>query len=241
MNRRASSDFDPVPVRATLPVVGFINCAAIRSRVVFPAPFAPSSATNSPPRISSETFLSATSEPKRFSTLSNAIPIGFAAGPRSEGWELARGSPKAISSAANEVAERCINALALAGIVLFADGARLPPQFETEKAILQLVKAAANLAVNFRSHRCGRRGCRRCLCRSLGSRRFIGISSHAAAGSRRHHLRAPEKIHEPQRKNRSEPAHQNPFQAVEPRRNCRGSRCSRLSAGLRARIHRRIL
>src|SRR5580704_194021 len=137
MNPRASSDFDPAPVRATLPLVGFINCAAIRSRVVFPAPFAPSSATNSPPRISSETFLSATSEPKRFSTLSNTIPVGFTAGPRSEGWELARGSPKAICLATNEVAERCIDALALAGVVLFADGPGLPPQLEAEQAILQ--------------------------------------------------------------------------------------------------------
>src|SRR5580704_3685402 len=241
MNPRASSDFGPVPVRATLPVVGFINCAAIRSRVVFPAPFAPSNATNSPPRIASEIFLKATSEPKRFSTLSKAIPIEFLSGTRSEGWELARGSPKAIYLATNEIAERCIDALALAGIVLFADGPGLPPQFETEKAILQLVKAASHLAVNFRSHRCGRRGWRRCLCRSLWSRRFIGISSHAAAGRRLHHLRAPQKIHEPQRKNRSEPAHQNPFQAVEPRRNCRSCRGCGISSSLRARIYRRIL
>src|ERR1700735_637191 len=154
MNTRASSDFGPVPVRATLPVVGFINCAAIRSRVVFPAPFAPSSATNSPSRIWSEIFLKATSEPKRFSTLSNAIPMEFTVGRRSEGWELARGSPKAISSASNEVAELRVVALPLVGITLFADGARLPPQFETEQAILQLVKAAAHLAVNFRSNRC---------------------------------------------------------------------------------------
>ena len=146
-----------VPVRATLPVVGFINCAAIRSRVVFPAPFAPRRATNSPPRIFSEIFLKATSEPKRFSTLSNAIPIEFPAGPHSEGWELARGSPKAICSATNEIAERCVNALSLAGIILFADGPRLAPQFEAEQAIFQLVKATPHLAVNFRSHRCGRR------------------------------------------------------------------------------------
>src|SRR6202021_4067511 len=140
-----------------LPVVGFINCAAIRSRVVFPAPFAPRRATNSPPRSSSEIFLKATSEPKRFSTLSNAIPIEFPAGPRSEGWELARGSPKAICSATNEIAERCVDALSLAGIVLFADGPGLPPQFETEQAALQLVKAPAPLAVNFRSNRCDSR------------------------------------------------------------------------------------
>src|SRR5579864_4906284 len=153
MNPRASSDFDPVPERATLPLVGFINCAAIRSRVVFPAPFAPSNATNSPPLISSEIFLRATSEPKRFSTLSNAIPIEFPAGPRSEGWELARDSPKAICSASDEVAKRCVNALSLAGIILFVDGPGLPPQFEAEQAILQFVQAAAHLAVNFRCDR----------------------------------------------------------------------------------------
>ena len=144
-------------VRATLPLVGFINCAAMRSRVVFPAPFAPSSATNSPPQIASEIFLKATSEPKRFSTLSNAIPMEFPAGPRSEVWELARGSPKAICSATNEIAERCVDALSLAGVILFADGPGLPPQLETKQAILQFVKAAAHLTINFRCNRCGRR------------------------------------------------------------------------------------
>ena len=34
--------------KATLPLVGFISSAAIRSSVVFPAPLGPSSATNSP-------------------------------------------------------------------------------------------------------------------------------------------------------------------------------------------------
>src|ERR1700746_923054 len=139
MNRRASSDFDVVPVRATLPLVGFINCAAMRSNVVFPAPFAPSNATNSPPRTPRDIFRKATIEPKRFSTFSNVIPIEFPAGPRSDGWELARGSPKALCSASDEIAERCVDALSLAGIILFADGSRLPPQFEAEQAILQFV------------------------------------------------------------------------------------------------------
>src|SRR5271163_1999961 len=42
-------------LKRTAPRVGFISSAAMRSNVVFPAPFGPRSATNSPARISSET------------------------------------------------------------------------------------------------------------------------------------------------------------------------------------------
>src|ERR1700751_5505482 len=133
MNRRASPESGVTPAVAMFSLVGFISRAAIRSNVVFPAPFAPRSATNSPVRISSEIFFKATSEPKRFSTFSKTIPIEFPAGPRSEGWELARGSPKAICSASDEVAERRVDALSLAGIILFTDGRGLAPQFETEQ------------------------------------------------------------------------------------------------------------
>src|ERR1700720_1306306 len=62
-------------VNWTEPRVGFISRAAMRSSVVFPAPFGPRSATNSPARISMETPRSAASEPKRFSTLWNETPI----------------------------------------------------------------------------------------------------------------------------------------------------------------------
>ena len=64
------------------PREGFINSAAIRSRVVFPAPLCPKSATNSPGRISSEMARNAARDPNRFSTFWNEIPK-----PEDEGLE----------------------------------------------------------------------------------------------------------------------------------------------------------
>ena len=110
--------------------------------------------------ISSDTSLSATSEPKRFSTRSKEIPTEFTDGARSTGCTFARGSSKAIRSASDQVAQRRVNALALARVVVFADRAGLATQFEAEEIVLQFVEAAANFAVNFSRNR-ARGSCRR--------------------------------------------------------------------------------
>jgi hypothetical protein len=53
------------PATSTVPDVGAINAASIRSVVVFPAPFGPSSAKISPAASSNETSSTATRSPKR--------------------------------------------------------------------------------------------------------------------------------------------------------------------------------
>ena len=99
-------------------------------------------------------------------------------------WRAVR--PRRSAQPLNKIAERCIDALSLAGIILFGDGASLPPQFQTKQAILQFVKAAAHFAINFRSNRCGRRRrrCRRWLWRLSWEPAFHRHSSHRAAASR---------------------------------------------------------
>jgi hypothetical protein len=52
----------------------------MRNSVVFPAPFGPSSATNSPGRIPIEMPRNATNDPKRFSTPVKEIPTDGDAG-----------------------------------------------------------------------------------------------------------------------------------------------------------------
>src|SRR5271156_2397407 len=130
-------------LKKTEPRVGFISRAAMRSRVVFPAPLGPSSATNSPARISRETPRSAAREPKRFSTFWNETPIRAGAG----GVCVAdRGNARRL--ALHQVAERFFYAGAFAGVIVFADGAGLAAEFEAEHIIFEVVEAALNLLVN---------------------------------------------------------------------------------------------
>src|SRR5580704_10565852 len=114
-------------VNCTKPRVGFISSAAIRSSVVFPAPFGPRRATNSPARISRETPRSAASEPKRFSTLWNETPI------RSGAVGASTGNARRL--ALHQVAEGFFYAGAFAAVIVFADGAGLPAEFEAEDII----------------------------------------------------------------------------------------------------------
>src|SRR5580704_13664698 len=130
-------------VNRTAPRVGFVSSAARRSRVVFPAPLGPRSATNSPGRISSETPRNAASEPKRFSTLSNDTPM--------DAWGAAvcvASTGNASRLASHQVAEGFFDADTFAGVVLFADGAGLAAQFEAEDVIFEIVQAALDLIVN---------------------------------------------------------------------------------------------
>src|SRR6202034_3251054 len=64
----------PPSVYSTLPRVGAARRAAMRNNVVFPAPFGPSTATNSPEWIWSEIPRSAKKDPKRFSIPAKEIP-----------------------------------------------------------------------------------------------------------------------------------------------------------------------
>ena len=102
----------------------------MRSRVVFPAPFGPSRATNSPARISSETPRKAASEPKRFSTLSNETPIRAGVG-----GAVGASTGNARRLALHQVAEGFFDAGAFAGVVFFGDGAGLAAEFEAEDII----------------------------------------------------------------------------------------------------------
>ena len=61
-------------VKRIEPRDGFIRRAAIRNRVVFPAPLCPKSATNSPGSMSSEMARNAARVPNRFSTFWKEIP-----------------------------------------------------------------------------------------------------------------------------------------------------------------------
>lgn len=102
----------------------------MRRSVVFPAPFGPRSATNSPARISRETPRSAASEPKRFSTLWYETPIeaGMAG-------VCVAGADNARRLASHQIAKGLFYAGAFAGIVVFADCAGLAAEFETEDVI----------------------------------------------------------------------------------------------------------
>lgn len=117
--------------------------AAIRSSVVFPAPFGPRRATNSPARIASETPRSAASEPKRFSTLWNETPMEAGVG----GAAVA-GTGNARRLALNQVAEGFFYAGAFAGVIVIADGAGLAAEFEAEDIIFEFVEATLDLVVN---------------------------------------------------------------------------------------------
>src|SRR5271170_2043370 len=68
------ADCDAECVKWTLPPEGVVSSAARRSNVVFPAPFGPSNATNSPGRISSERLRKAINEPNRFSICLKDMP-----------------------------------------------------------------------------------------------------------------------------------------------------------------------
>src|SRR5271166_2297953 len=99
-------------VNCTKPRVGFFSRAAMRRRVVFPAPFGPRSATNSPAWISRETPRSAAREPKRFSTLWKATPIDAGVG----GVGVA-GTGNARRLALHQVAEGLFYASAFACVI----------------------------------------------------------------------------------------------------------------------------
>jgi hypothetical protein len=102
----------------------------MRRSVVFPAPFGPRSATNSPARISSETPRSAANEPKRFSTLWNEMPMeaGMAG-------VCVAGTGNARRLALHQIAEGFFYAGAFAGVIVFADGAGLAAEFEAEDIV----------------------------------------------------------------------------------------------------------
>lgn len=115
----------------------------MRRSVVFPAPLGPTSATNSPARISRETLRSAASEPKRFSTLWNDTPIDAG------GDDVCvAGTGNALRLASHQVAEGFFHAGAFAGVILFADGAGLAAELEAEDIVFELVEASLNLAVH---------------------------------------------------------------------------------------------
>src|SRR3984893_15839284 len=113
------------PVNRTLPLEGFIRSAAIRSSLLFPAPFGPSRTTNSPERMSSETLRKATSDPNRFSTLSKDIPKGS----WPEGM-LVPPADKGERLAFHQLAHDSLHAGVFMGVFFFADRAGLPTQLE---------------------------------------------------------------------------------------------------------------
>src|SRR5271154_2384976 len=117
-------------LKRTAPRVGFMSRAAMRSSVVFPAPFGPRRATNSPELISRETPRSAASEPKRFSTLLNETPIRAGVG----GVSVA-GTGNARRLALHQIAKGFFHAGAFAGVIIFADGAGLAAKFEAEDVV----------------------------------------------------------------------------------------------------------
>src|SRR5277367_2604087 len=217
-------------LKRTAPRVGFISSAAMRSSVVFPAPFGPRSATNSPGRISSETPRNAASEPKRFSTLWKDTPRG--AGADGDGVASAG---NAMRLASHQVAEGFFDAGTFAGVIVFADGAGLAAEFEAEDVVFEIVEAAADLVVNIgdgfdcaaRSIRRGRRGGRYCVCCCLlrgarcgfyGGARSWDVcfgNPRGVASCRR--LRAQPEVSKTENEDGNEAAGENPFQAVETR------------------------
>ena len=117
----------------------------MRSSVVFPAPLGPSSATNSPGWISSETPRKATRNPNRFSTRSNRKPQH-----RMPGEGDVPGADKAIRSILYQIMQELLDTRVFAGILLFANRAGLAAQFKTEEAFLHLVETAMNFTVHIR-------------------------------------------------------------------------------------------
>src|SRR5580704_15021209 len=115
----------------------------MRSSVVFPAPFGPRSATNSPATISSETPRSAAREPKRFSTLWNETPMEASAA-----GVCVAGTGNAGRLALHQVAEGFFYAGAFTGVIVFADGTGLAAELEAEDLIFSVVEAALDLMVN---------------------------------------------------------------------------------------------
>src|SRR5277367_1199015 len=242
-------------LKRTAPRVGFISRAAMRSNVVFPAPFGPRSATNSPGWISSETPRNAASEPKRFSTLWNDTPRG--AGADGDGVASAG---NAMRLASHQVAEGFFDAGTFAGVIVFTDGAGLAAEFEAKDIVFEIVEAAADLAVNIgdcfdraaRRIRRGRRAGRRCECCGLlrGARRgfYDGARSwdvcfgnpRGVAGCRR--LRPQPEVSKTENEDGDEAAGENPFQAVETRGDGGGAGGSRVGGRcIGARVHGGIL
>src|SRR5215470_14511848 len=108
-----AASFSSIPPNATLPLVGLVKSAAMRRRVVFPAPFGPSSATNSPGTIPSDTPRNANIEPKRFSTRSRDISRPALAALRTA--ELAGARADSVPDKCltfHQVAQNLLNALA---------------------------------------------------------------------------------------------------------------------------------
>src|SRR5271163_328283 len=132
-------------LKETEPRDGFISSAAIRSRVVFPAPLWPSSATNSPDCISRETPRKAAREPNRFSIFWKEIPKPV--GPFADGDAAVFGcAAKRFRLALNQAAYGMIHTRTLALIFVVGDGPGLMAQFEPEHAVFQFVHAAADFA-----------------------------------------------------------------------------------------------
>lgn len=102
----------------------------MRNSVVFPAPFGPRSATNSPGGISSVTSRRAAKAPKRFSTPWNKTPNDVVAD-----CEETIGAANGLRLAAHQAAEHFFDAFTLARVVFFADGAGLTTEFEAEEAV----------------------------------------------------------------------------------------------------------
>src|SRR5215470_13645859 len=102
-------------------------------------------------------------------------------------------------SATHQFAEELLDGLAVASIVSFGNGASLAPQFEAKELVLQLIEAAADVAVRVlnpaRADR--RRGCSAGCAgnkRRLGARGSSGLGvSGPACGDE---LRAPQQIQE---------------------------------------------
>ena len=113
-----------------MPRVGDASKAAILSKVVFPAPFAPSSATNSPERIWSEMPRNATNDPNLFSTLSKEIPKG-----ETELREVAGVAGKAFRLASHQIAQYFFHLPPLALVFFLSDGPGLAAQLQAEKAV----------------------------------------------------------------------------------------------------------
>src|ERR1700677_4003792 len=122
---------DPWPtLNCTLPRVGDASRAAIRSKVVFPAPFTPNKATNSPERIWSEMPRRATNDPKRFSTPSKERIKG-----ETRGRGVTGVPRKAFRVASQQIAQNFFHLPPLALVIVQGDGPALAAQLQTEEAV----------------------------------------------------------------------------------------------------------
>jgi hypothetical protein len=97
----------------------------MRSSVVFPEPFAPTNATNSPGEILSVTPRNASRIPNRFSIFANwtlkPLAMGVLTGVTAWG-----------NSSAKKIAQDLLCSSALAGVVFFGNCAGLPSQLESK-------------------------------------------------------------------------------------------------------------